>query len=112
MARFATSPNASSKWHRPVAVPSNKEGVFSTVKELLEDLAGWTVDAVDEASMTVHATKPNGFLGGTSKVKIVVSGPDGIPSSETNIESESTGLLSRDKSNVATFCQKLWMRVT
>lgn len=112
MARFATSTDAPSKWHRPVAVPSNKEGVFGTVRELLDDLAGWTVDSVDEESLTVHVTKPNGFLGGTSKVTIVVSGPDGIPSSETNVTSESEAVLSRDRSNVATFCRKLWMRVT
>ena len=112
MARFETSPDAGSKWHRPVAVPSGKDGVFGTVKELLDDLGGWNVTDVDDAALTVHVAKPNGFLGGTSKVTIVVSGPDGIPASETNVVSESTGLLSRDKSNVATFCRKLWMRVT
>mgnify|MGYP001556062472 CR=1 FL=1 len=112
MARFETSSDASSKWHRPVAVPTGKEGVFGTVRELLDDLSGWTVDRVDEESCTVHVTKPNGFLGGTSKIVITVAGPDGIPSSETSVVSESDGLLSRDKSNVATFCRKLWMRVT
>ncbi|MEM9378672.1 MAG: hypothetical protein AAGB93_01900 [Planctomycetota bacterium] len=112
MGRFETSAAASSKWHRPVAVPSGKEGVFGTVRELLDDMGGWEVDAVDEAECCVRVSKANGFLGGTSKIEIRVTGPDGIPSSETHIVSESDGLLSRDKSNVATLCRKLWMRVT
>ncbi|MDB2576889.1 hypothetical protein N9Z54_06780 [Planctomycetota bacterium] len=112
MGRFATSTDASDKWLQPVAVPSSKGGVFGTVIELLEDLPGWEVQSCDEESCTVHVSKANGFLGGTSKISITVSGPDGIPSSETNVTSESDGMISRDKSNVSTFCRKLWMRVT
>lgn len=112
MARFETDPAAGSKWQRPVAVPSNKDGVFGSVKELLDDLAGWEVASVDDDAKVVHVTKANGFLGGTSKIVITVSGPDGIPSSETTVVSESDGLISRDKGNVATFCRMLFMRVT
>lgn len=112
MGRFETSPAAGSKWHRPVAVPSGKEGVFGSVRELLEDLPGWNVESVDEKSFTVHVSKVNGFLGGTSKITVQVNGPDGIPSSETTVVSESSGMLSRDKGNVATFVRKLFMRVT
>ena len=112
MGRFESSQQHSSKWQRPVAVPSGKSGVFSTVRELLDDLPGWKVDSVDEESLTVHVTKANGFLGGTSKIVIQTTGPDGIPSSETTVSSESDGLFSRDKGNVATFTRKLWMRVT
>ena len=112
MGRFQTDANAGSKWHRPVAVPSSKEGVFGSVRELLEDLADWDVTSVDEGTCTVHATKANGFLGGTSRITIQVHGPDGIPSSETSVISESDGMLSRDKKNVATFVRKLFMRVT
>jgi len=93
-------------------VPSGKEGVFGTVRELLDDLPGWNIDSVDEEGHVVHVSKANGFLGGVSKIVITVAGPDGIPSSETHVSSESSGLLSRDKSNVAAFCRKLWMRVT
>jgi len=112
MGRFETDSAASDRWHQPVAVPSSKGGVFGTVTELLEDMPGWDVQSVDESTCTVHVSKSNGFLGGTSKIVIRVSGPDGIPSSETNVSSESAGLLSRDKSNVATLCKKPWMRVT
>ncbi|QDV09678.1 hypothetical protein Poly30_52360 [Planctomycetes bacterium Poly30] len=112
MGRFETSSAESSKWLRPVTVPSSKGGVFGTVRELLDDLPGWDVDSVDEENLRVHVSKKNGFLGGTSKIVITVSGPEGIPSSQTDVSSESDGLLSRDKSNVSTFCRKLWMRVT
>ncbi len=112
MGRFETNPAAGSKWHRPVAVPSSKEGVFGSVRELLDDLPDWKVESVDEEALVVNVTKANGFLGGTSKITVRVSGPDGIPSSETSVVSESDGLLSRDKSNVTTFVRKLFMRVT
>lgn len=112
MGRFQTDAAAGSKWHRPVAVPQGREGVFSSVRELLEDLPGWDVTEVDEGACTVRVAKANGFLGGTSRITIRVEGPDGIPSSETHVTSESDGLLSRDKQNVATFVRKLFMRVT
>ena len=36
-----------------------------------------------------------------------------MPSSETNVRSESQGgLLNKDRANVAQFCEKFWMRVT
>ena len=70
MGRFQTDANAGSKWHRPVAVPSGKEGVFGSVRELLDDLAGWDVTSVDEETCTVHVSKANGFLGGTSRITI------------------------------------------
>jgi uncharacterized membrane protein YdfJ with MMPL/SSD domain len=111
MARFATSPTAGSKWHRPVAVPSARDGVFGSVQELVSDL-GWNVESCDEATCTLIATKPNGLLGGTSRITVTVTGPDGLPSSETNVASESSSILSRDKKNVASFVRKLWMRTT
>ena len=37
MGRFQTDANAGSKWHRPVAMPSGKEGVFGSVRELLDE---------------------------------------------------------------------------
>lgn len=112
MGRFETSDSNSARWHRPVKVPQAKGGVFSAARELVDDLDGWNVERVDEDALSIHCTKANGFLGGTSKITITVTGPDGIPSSETSVVSESDGILSRDKKNVASFCQKFWMRVT
>ena len=113
MGKFETNLEHSNRWHQPVRVPQNKDGIFGAAKELAEDMAGWTIQSVDEESMTIRAEKANGFLGGTSQIVVRVEGPDGIPNSETHCSSESTGaLLSRDKSNVATFIEKFWMRVT
>ena len=71
------------------------------------------VDRVDEEALTIHATRKNGFLGGTSKITVRIEGPDGIPNSATHCASESSGgLLNRDKANVAEFIQKFWMRMT
>lgn len=110
---FETQDSHAKRWHQPVRVPQNKGDVFGSAKELIDDLDGWVVDRVDEEALTIHATRKNGLLGGTSKITVRVEGPDGIPNSATHCASESTGgLLNRDKANVAEFIQKFWMRMT
>ena len=110
---FETQDSHPKRWHQPVRVPQEKGGVFGAAKELVDDLQGWEVDAVDEESLTICITRKNRMLGGTSKIVVCVKGPDGIPNSETHCSSESSGgLLNRDKANVAEFIQKFWMRVT
>jgi len=113
MGRFETSDAHTNRWHQPVRVPRAKEGIFATARELIEDLEGWQLERVDEANLVLHATKANGLLGGTSRVTITVKGPQGIPSSETHVVSESSGgIVPKDRANVAQFCEKFWMRVT
>lgn len=82
-------------------------------KELVEDLDGWVIQSTDDEALTIACEKKGGLLAGTSTIVVRVEGPDGIPNSETHCSSESSsGLLSRDKSNVAEFVKKFWMRVT
>lgn len=113
MGRFETSDAHPNRWHQPVRVPRAKQGVFETARELVESLDGWKLEHVDEAKLELRATKSNGLLGGTARVTVTVKGPDGMPSSETHVVSESTGgLFPKDRANVARFCEKFWMRVT
>lgn len=113
MGRFETSDAHPNRWHQPVRVPRAKEGIFEAARELIEDLDGWQLDRVDGERLELHVTKKNGALGGTSRITVTVKGPDGLPSSETHVASESTGaLFAKDRANVATFCEKFWMRVT
>ena len=110
---FETSDAHSHRWHQPVRVPRAKEGIFETARELVEALDGWKLERADEQRLELHATKSNGFLGGTARITVTVKGPDGMPSSETHVRSESQGgLLNKDRANVAQFCEKFWMRVT
>lgn len=113
MGRFETSAEHGKRWHQPVRVPVNKTDVFRSARELVEDLPGWEVRTVDEEDLRIRCERKNGFLGGVSSIEVRVEGPEGIPNSETHCVSESQGgLLSRDRSNVAEFVQKFWMRVT
>lgn len=113
MGSFETSESHANRWHQPVRVPQHKSGIYGSAKEMVEDLPGWTVDAVDDDKLEIHCTRANGALGGTSKIVVRVEGPEGIPNSSTHCRSESSGgLFSRDKKNVAEFIQKFWMRVT
>lgn len=112
MSRFETSDDHPQKWHQPVRVPVNKTDVFETAKEMVDDLA-WPVVGVDEDGLALTCRVKNGLLGGTSIIVVRVTGPDGIPSSETSCSCESSGaLLPRDRRNVAEFIRKFWMRVT
>lgn len=113
MGRFETSDAHAHRWHQPVRVPRVKQSLYEAARELAQDLDGWHLERADDEGLALHVTKSNGFLGGTARVTITVAGPDGIPSSEMQVVSESTGgLLAKDRGNVATFCEKLWMRVT
>ena len=113
MGRFETSLDHSSRWHQPVRVPVGKQDVFHAAKEMVDDLPGWKILSVDDDALTLSCEAGGGLLGGTSRITIRVEGPDGIPNSETHCISESTGgLLSRDKSRVAEFVKKFWMRMT
>lgn len=111
MASFRTSESNSSRWHQPVRVPIRKQDVFASAKEMCEDLA-WTVLAEDGEALTITCERSGGLLGGTARIVVSVTGPDGIPSSETNVASESSGaVLSKDKAIVAEFVKKFSMRV-
>jgi hypothetical protein len=111
--RFETSESHPNRWHQPVRVPVGKGDIFSAAREMVADLDGWSVEAVDEQGLSITCQKKGGLLGGTAKIVVRVEGPDGIPNSETHCCSESSGgLLSRDKANVAEFVKKFWMRVT
>ncbi len=80
---------------------------------MVDDLDGWDVTSVDGEALTITCERKGGFLVGKATIVVSVEGPDGIPNSQTHCSSESTGgLLARDKSNVAEFMEKLWMRVT
>jgi hypothetical protein len=113
MGKFETSEDHAGRWHRPVCVPVGKEDVFASALEMLEDLPRWSVQSVDKEGLSATCERSNGPLRGTSTIVVRVEGPDGLPNSQTHCSSQSsTGLLSRDKSNVAEFIQKFWMRVT
>jgi hypothetical protein len=113
MGKFETSEDHPGRWHRPVCVPIGKSDVFSSALEMLEDLPRWSVQSVDKEGLRATCERNNGALRGTSTIVVTVEGPDGMPNSQTHCCSESSGsLLSRDKSNVAEFIQKFWMRMT
>ena len=93
-------------------VPTGRGDIFGAAKELVDDLDRWEVRATDAETLTITCQRKNGFLGGTSTIVVRVTGPEGIPSSETHCSSESQGaLIPHDRSNVAEFVRKFWMRV-
>jgi len=108
---FETSEAHTNRNHQPIRVPSLKGDIYGAAKEMCEDLDGWSLSSADESALTITCQKKNGMLGGMSTITVRVEGPDGIPSSTTHVRSESSGLLSRDKSNVAEFVKKFTMRV-
>lgn len=109
---FATSDSHKSRHHQPIRVPTQRASIYRAAKEMVADLAGWTLVSEDEARGELVCRKENGFLGGVSTITIAVEGPAGIPSTTVNVSSESKGgLLPRDKANVAEFVRPFFRRV-
>jgi len=109
---FQTDAGHSNERLQPLRVPVRKEHLFGVARELVEDLASWTVESADEESMTLVCTRGGGLLGGSSKITVRVEGPDEIPNSTVHVRSETeTGLLKRDKANVMEFMVPFHRRV-
>ena len=112
MGGFATSDSHKSQHHRPIRVPTQQGNIYRAAKEMIADLAGWTLVTEDEAQGRLVCRRNNGFLGGISTITIAVEGPEGIPSTTVNVTSESKGaLLPRDKANVAEFVRPFFRRI-
>ncbi len=111
MGAFATSDSHKSRDHQPIRVPTQQANIYRLAKEMIADLPGWTLVSEDEARGTLTCRKENGLLGGISTITVTVEGPKGIPSTTVQVRSESSGVLSRDKANVAAFVRPFFRRV-
>ena len=91
----------------------NKADAFSSAQEMVADLDGWSDVKVDAEALSLTCSRKGSLLFKGSEIRVWCEGPDGMPSSTTHCESKGlSGLLSRDKANVAEFVRKLYMRVT
>ncbi len=109
---FETTDDAPSPSLQTLRVAALKDGIWQEALNLVEDLPGWKVLAVDEPRGAITCQRDRGVLGGKATVVITVSGPEGMPSTTVHLKSESDGgLLSRDKANVAEFLKPFHRRV-
>ncbi len=109
---FETSDANQSEHHRPLRVPSRREGIWDALKEMVEDLEGWSVVSSDEESRVVVCEKSGGLLAGTSRLTITVEGDAEVPSTTVHAKSTTNGgLIGRDKANVAHFIKLFHRRV-
>lgn len=109
---FASSDSHSQLYLKPLRVPSLKDGIYATAKELVEALDEWSIDSEDESQGLLQCTRRARLLSGPSKVTIKVEGPDGVPSSTVTLESRTDGGLRKcDKANVVEFMKLFHRRV-
>ena len=109
---FETSDSHSGEFHRPIRVPSRREGIWAAAKEMVDDLEGWSVVSMDEENRVAVVEKGGGMLGGKSRMTITIEGDAEVPS--TTVHAKSTtdgGLMSRDKANVAHFIRLFHRRI-
>ncbi|MCP5022539.1 MAG: hypothetical protein GY930_12300 [bacterium] len=113
MSSFSTGDDHPGRWHQPVSVPVNKTDAFHAACEMVDDLDGWEEVNIDKDELILTCVCKGGLLTKDSDIRIWVEGPNGMPNSNTHCSSESTGgIFSNDKSNVAEFVRKLYMRIT
>ncbi len=112
MGSFATSDSNSHANLQPLRVPTLQQDIYSAAKEMVADLAAWTMTSCDDEKLTLVCSRSGGFLSGEATITITVEGPEGMPSSTVNCRSESKGgILSRDKANVMEFMRPFHRRV-
>lgn len=109
---FATSDQHSSEHHRPIRVPSRREGIWGAAKEMVADMDDWTVVSMNDEERVAVLRKKGGMLGGESTLTITVEGLEDVPSTTVHAKSETQGgLVGRDKSNVANFIKVFHRRI-
>lgn len=97
---------------QPLRVPSLRDGIYSTAKELVEDLPGWSLLSEDEAAGVINCERKARPLSGTSRITIKVEGPEGVPSTTVTLKSETDGGLRKcDKANIIEFMKLFHRRV-
>lgn len=93
-------------------LPVGRDDMYRSAQEMVEDLGGWAIASKDDDARTLVCHRDRGFMGGKATVTIRIEGPEGIPSSEVHVKSESQGgLLSKDKANVLEFMVPFHRRV-
>lgn len=111
-ASFSTSDVHAQPGSRPVRVPILKHSVFEEARDLAGQLPGWKVVSADEHELTLVCERAGGLLTPRATVTITVTGPDGLPSSEVNCSSTSSGgVFARDRRNVREFMLPFERRV-
>lgn len=110
---FETSPSHERAELRPLHVALRREGLYEAAKEMVADLANWTLVQADDAATTLHCERRGGWLGGTAKVTLRVEGPEGMPSATIHVRAEAQGgLLANERSVVAEFMKPFTRRVS
>ncbi len=112
MGSFETREESPDPAERPLRVAMRREELFNEARDMVADLARWTLLESDETALVLRCRRAGGWLGGTAEVTLRVSGPDGIPSATLHVKSESQGgLLARDRAVVLEFLRPFTRRV-
>lgn len=109
---FETSDAHPGEFHRPIRVPSRREGIWDAAKEMVDDLEGWSVVSMDDDKRVAVVEKAGGLLAGKSTLTITIEGDAEVPSTTVHAKSATRGgLLARDKANVAHFVRLFHRRI-
>ncbi|MBM3989293.1 MAG: DUF1499 domain-containing protein [Planctomycetes bacterium] len=111
MGSFETDAAQSSPLLRPLSVAKRREELYSEARDMVADLAGWTLVRSDDAALVLQCERKGGLFGGTARIMLRVEGPEGIPSATIHVRSETSGLFARDRANVREFLEPFTRRV-
>ncbi len=111
MGAFETSADSASPLLRPLSVAMRREELYSEARDMIADLAGWKLVRQDDAACVLEVERPGGLVGGSARITISVTGPDGIPSATLSLKVEASGLFANPKSVVREFMEPFTRRV-
>jgi hypothetical protein len=109
---FETGPGHRDPLLQPLRVPTRAPDLYAEAKDMVADLAGWSIVSSDDDALTLVCERRAGLLGAPARVTIRVEGPEGLPSATLHVRSETRGgLLARDRANVLEFLKPFQRRV-
>ena len=109
---FETNDSESNHLLRPLRVPSLRDGIMQTARELVDDLPEWTLVTDDEAAGRLVCERKARLLSAQSTVTLSFESTEGVPSTTVHLRSESTGGLRKgDRANALEFLRLFHRRV-
>jgi hypothetical protein len=113
MARSFETSDSHAHFHtKPLRVAILVDGVHAEARDMVEDLAHWSILSADDDRHVLTCRREGGLLSADSVVTITCAGPADLPSTTVNVRSESKGgLFSRDRANVLEFMVPFHRRV-
>ncbi|NUP95811.1 MAG: hypothetical protein HUU28_06565 [Planctomycetaceae bacterium] len=111
MGTFESSADSTSRLLRPLSVAMRREELYSEARDMIADLGGWKLVREDGQACVLEVERSGGLVGGSARITLAVTGPDGLPSATLSLKVTTSGLFGNPKAIVREFMEPFTRRV-